>query len=419
MKPATLAPFLLVLALALLTLAEFMGANGGWAWVKAGAEAAAVGGLADWFAVVVLFRHPFGIRIPHTAIVPKSKARIADSMAAFVHDHFLQRDKLMTKLAQFNVSQHLGDWLRQATQAQHFLHSVRQMLLDALRTLDDERIRHALTDALTTHAQHWDAASTLGQALDLVTKDHRHQQVLSLGLTRISALLGTPQVRDFLGQQIHDFVEKDYPKIHWTLNSVSLASNLSLSVAEKLRDAAITYMQAVLSNPAHPQRAKFSRWVNEYLTELRTDAALQKDFNATKDLMLQSPEVRDFLDTVWMDVKARLLDDLASDQSTLAQHAERALQGLGDRLAQNADLQDSVNRYFEQVAGQLADQLGQGIPKHIADTIKAWDDAQLVHELERSVGNDLQYIRINGTLVGAALGLLLHALPLGVAWISN
>ena len=210
--PALLAPLLLLLALFLLALAEFMGASGYWAWVKAAAEAAAVGGMADWFAVVVLFRHPFGIPIPHTAIIPQNKARIADSMGNFVRDHFLQRDKLMAKLADFNVARHLGDWLQQAMQVQHFVQGVRRMLLDTLHTLDDATIRHAMTDALTSQALRWNAASTLGQALDLVTKDNRHQQVLNMGLEKISALLDAPQVGEFLGQKIHEFLKTDYPK---------------------------------------------------------------------------------------------------------------------------------------------------------------------------------------------------------------
>jgi uncharacterized membrane-anchored protein YjiN (DUF445 family) len=413
--PALLAPLLLLLALILLALAEFMGAAGIWAWVKAGAEAAAVGGMADWFAVVVLFRHPLGIPIPHSAIVPKSKARIADSMAEFVHDHFLQRDKLLAKLADFNVARHLGEWLQQAMQVQHFVQGVRQMLLDALHTLDDAPIRLALTDALTTQAQRWNAASTLGQALDLVTKDNRHQQVLNMGLEKVAALLKAPQVGEFLGQQIHEFLKKDYPKIHWAVDALHSAADLSRSAADKLRDAVLGYLQAVLSNPAHPHREDFSQWVTQYMGQLRTDADMQKDFNDTKDRLVQSPEVRDFLSTVWTDVKSRLMTDLASDDSSLALHAERALQGLGQRLASDEGLRQSVNHYFEQVAGQLADQLSQGIPKHIAETIKAWDDQQLVQELERSVGRDLQFIRINGTLVGAALGLGFY----GLHWLGN
>jgi len=415
MKPTTLAPLLLLAALTLLALAEFMGASGYWAWVKAGAEAAAVGGMADWFAVVVLFRHPLGIPIPHTAIVPQNKARIADSMADFVRDHFLQRDKLMAKLADFNVARHLGDWLQQAMQVQHFVQGVRRMLLDTLHTLDDANIRHAMTDALTSQALRWNAASTLGQALDLVTKDNRHQQVLNMGLEKISALLDAPQVSEFLGQKIHEFLKKDYPKIHWAVDALHSAADLSRSAADKLRDAVIGYLQEVLSNPVHPQREDFSRWVAQYMDQLRNDEGLQKDFNDTKDRLLQSPEVRDFLGTVWMDVKARLMADLTSENSSLAGHAERALQSLGVRLANDEGLRQSVNHYFEQVAGQLADQLSQGIPKHIADTIKAWDDKQLVDELERSVGRDLQFIRINGTLVGALLGLGFY----GLHWLAG
>lgn len=413
MTSSLLAPLLLLLALTLLALAEFMGASAGagmWPWVKAGAEAAAVGALADWFAVTVLFRHPLGIKLPHTAIVPANKARIADSLAEFVRTHFLQRDKLLAKLAQFNVAGQLACWLQQAMQVQRFVQGARQVLLDTVRTLDDAAAQHALTEGLTAQALRWNAASTLGQALDLVTQDNRHQQVLDMGLEKLSAALGTPKVRAFVGEQINAFLKKDYPKLHFMLDTVTSSAELSESVAGKLRDAVIDYLQAILHDPQHPQREDFSAMVRQYLDGLHHDAALQRDFNAAKDRLVQSPEVRAFVGTVWADVKARLMDDLACEDSALARHAQAGLQALGERLARDEGLRDTVNRYFEQVAGELADQLARGIPKHIADTIKAWDDQQLVTELERNVGRDLQFIRINGTLVGALVGLGFHAL---------
>lgn len=411
-----LAPLLLVLALSLLALAELMGASGGWAWLKAGAEAAAVGALADWFAVVVLFRHPLGIRIPHTAIVPANKARIADSLAEFVRAHFLQRDKLLAKLASLNVAQRLGDWLQQAMQVQRFVQGAQQVLLDTVRTLDDQSMQDALTDGLTAHAQRWDAAGTLGQMLDLVTQDNRHQQVLNLGLEKLSAALGAPQVRAFVGEQINAFLKKDYPTIHTLLNSFASSAELSESAAGKLRDAVIDHLQAILHDAHHPQREDFSRMVTEYLDGLRHDSALQRDFNAAKDRWVQSPEVRVFLGSVWADLKARLINELASVDSAMACHAQAGLRTLGERLARDEGLRDSVNQYVEQVAGEFADQLAQGIPLHIADTIKAWDDQQLVTELERNVGRDLQFIRINGTVVGALLGVGFYALHCMSVW---
>ena len=413
MTPARLAPILLFLALTLLAFADFMGASAGsgaWPWVKAGAEAAAVGALADWFAVTVLFRHPLGIKLPHTAIVPANKARIADSLAEFVRTHFLQRDKLLAKLAQFNVAGQLASWLQQAMQVQRFVQGAQQVLLDTARTLDDAAVQHALTEGLTTQALRWNAASTLGQVLDLVTQDNRHQQVLNLGLEKISAALGTPKVRAFVGEQINAFLKKDYPKLHFMLDTVTSSADLSESVAGKLRDGVIDYLQAILHNPRHPQREDFSDMVRQYLDGLHHDAALQRDFNVAKDQLVQSPEVRAFVGTVWTDVKARLVDDLAREDSALARHAQIGLQALGERLSRDEGLRESVNHYFEQAAGDLADQLSQGIPRHIADTIKAWDDKQLVDELERSVGRDLQFIRINGTAVGAVLGLGFYGL---------
>lgn len=146
------------------------------------------------------------------------------------------------------------------------------------------------------------------------------------------------------------------------------------------------------------------------MAELRHDEFLQRDFNATKNRLVQSPDVRDFVAQVWADVKAHLEADLQRDDSTLARHAEQALQSLGDKLAADEGLREAVNHYFLQVADEFADQMADGIPAHIAKTINQWDDQQLVTELERNVGSDLQFIRISRTLVGGLLGLGFHGL---------
>lgn len=409
-----MATILLIMALCLLTLAEAMGAQGAWAWLKAGSEAAAVGAFADWFAVVVLFRHPLGIKLPHTAIIPNSKDRIAESMANFVNDHFLQPNQLLLKLKQLDVSQQVSNYLLQDQQRLQLVLQLQAMMLEMIHQLDDESIKKALIDSFTHLAKRWNAAASLEQVLDLITKDNRHQEVLSMGLEKVANVLENPKVHLFMAQKIDELVKKEYPKIYVLLDTFSSVDNLSHSVANRLSQNLIEYLQAILNNPLHPQRAEFTDWLDQYLVSLKRDQQVQNQLNEIKDQWLQSPIVLEFLASIWLDLKSRISSDLSSTSSTIAHYANRSLQVLAERLAKDPGLSQAINLYLEKLVAENASHLSQTIKQHISSTIKAWDDEQLVKELERNVGRDLQFIRINGTLVGAAIGLGFYALS--YAW---
>lgn len=403
---------LFVLALVGLVFSHTMLARGGvWPWGKAFCEAAAVGALADWFAVVALFRHPMGVPIPHTALISRNKPRIADSLAAFVRDHFLSRDKLMEWLQQFNVAEHLADWLRQKVLVRQFVAEARGWTLGLVHTMDDERIQKALLEMLTVQVQRWNAASTLGEVLALVTQGGRHQDVLDAGLHKLAQQLDKPAVRARVGAEIHDFIESEYPKIYQMVNIIPSVSveKMTDALAERLTESMLGKLQAVLHDAAHPWRTEYSAWVQDRMTRLRDDAALQASFNDVKDRLVQDPTTRVFVAGLWLEIKQRWMDDLGREDSVLGDYTARALQAMGERLASDPDLRESVNEHVMKAAEHATGSLRSGVTAHIANTIKAWDDRQLVKELELNVGRDLQFIRISGTLVGGTVGLVLHA----------
>jgi uncharacterized membrane-anchored protein YjiN (DUF445 family) len=411
-KMQGLAFALFALAVCGLVLSQTMRGHGGWwPWIQAFCEAAAVGALADWFAVVALFRQPMGLPIPHTALIPRSKPRIADSLAAFVRDHFLSRDKLMDLVGQFNVAQHLADGLRQPQRVNQFVAEARVWVLGLVRTLDDDRIQKALFEMLSAQALRWNAASTLGEVLALVTQDDRHQEVLDAGLHKLAQQLDKPAVRARVGTEIHDFIQTEYPKIYQMLNIIPSVSveKMTDALSQRLAQSALDKLQAVLQDPAHPWRADYSAWVQDRMIRLRADEVLQTDFNAVKDRLVQDPAMRQFVAGLWVEIKQRLMVDLDKEDSILAGYTARALQAVGERMASDAGLRDSVNEHVIQAMAHATGRLRSGVTAHIASTIKAWDDRQLVTALELSVGRDLQFIRINGTLVGGAVGVLLHA----------
>lgn len=403
---------LLLASLCGLIVSHLMGGLGAWGWLRAFCEASAVGALADWFAVVALFRYPLGIRLPHTAIIPQGKARIADSLADFVRDHFLDPEKLLQMLAIFDPARRLGEWLLDPQRVGFWVTQARRWALGALNVFDDERMQQATLELVMAQARRWDAAATAGEVLSLLTQDGRHHELLDAGLHKVGEFLAQDEVKASVSQMVLRFVHKEWPKVSGAVDKISSTARMADTVAEKLSTSALSQLRDVLAQPEHPLRLRYEQWLMKYIDRLLSDPVLRQACNNIKDRAFTDPAVQTYVASLWSDIKQLLQDDLADPQSAIASHLEDALRAIGNRLAIDTDLHDAINEHVLSAAGQLAFSLRSGVTTHISQTIKAWDDRQLVRELELSVGRDLQFIRISGTLVGGLAGLVLHALVL-------
>ena len=401
---------LLLASLCGLLVSHAMGGLGGWGWLRAFCEASAVGALADWFAVVALFRHPLGIPLPHTAIIPQSKDRIADSLADFVRDHFLDPATLLAKLKVLDPAQRLGTWLRDPARVGFWVQEAQGVALGLMNVFDDTRMQRATLELVVAQARRWDAAATAGEVLGLLTQDGRHNELLDAGLVKVGEYLAQDEVKAAVSQLLLKHVRKEWPKVVGMVDAVASTSKLADSMAEKLSASAPDELRDVLAQPDHPARLRYQAWLAAYITRLRDDPALRQACEDLKERALTDPAVRNFVASLWTDIKQRLQDDLADPQSAIARNLAAALGAVGERLAGDTSLREAVNEHVMGAAGQLALSLRAGVTTHISQTIKGWDDHQLVQELELSVGRDLQFIRISGTLVGGLAGLALHAL---------
>ena len=404
-----LALSLLLLALCGLAVAHAMGGAGVWGWLRAFCEASAVGAIADWFAVVALFRYPLGIKIPHTAIIPQSKERIADGLAEFVRDHFLDPATILAKLAVFDPARRLGEWLTDPERVRFWVGQGQGWALGLLETFDDERLQKATLDLIVEQVRRWDAAPTAGDVLGLLTQNGRHHQLLDAGLQQLSEFLMQDEVKAKVSQLMLKHARKEWPKIIGTLEVVANVPNLADSLADRLSASILTELHEVLAQPEHPVRLRYEAWLKEFIERLRTDPKLIASVNEMKERAITDPAVQAYVSSLWTDIKHMLRQDLSQENSTMARYIERGLHAIGQRLASDNSLRDSINEHVLAAAGHLAKDLRAGITAHIAQTVKAWDDQQLVRELELSVGRDLQFIRINGTVVGGLIGLALHA----------
>lgn len=400
---------LLLLMLAGFVLSHAMGGQGGWSWLRAFCEAATVGALADWFAVVALFRRPLGLPIPHTAIIPNSKDRIGDNLAAFVRDHFLDPDSLLERLRVFNPAGRLARWLAQPAQTRALAQETRQLALQAIDLLDETAVRGAIRQFLDDALQRWDAARTAGDVLALLTRDGRHQDLLNAALERLAGYLGQEDVKARASALLLRFARKEWPRIIATVDLVASVDNMAGNLADRLARALIDELREVLGQPDHPVRRDYEAWVMAYIERLRADPEVGETVQALKARWLADPQVQRYVQQLWEDVQGLLRRDLQREDSVLARHLETALGSLAQRLRRDERLRAALNAHILGAARRLSGRLRHGVTAHISRTVKQWDERHLVQELELAVGRDLQYVRFNGTLVGGLIGLALHA----------
>lgn len=408
----------LVLAAAGLFTSVAMGAHGGpgshtgWAWFKAFCEAAVVGGLADWFAVVALFRRPLGLPIPHTALIPQGKNRIADSLAVFVRDSFLSPEVLLAKLKVFNPAERLGQWLREPANLAVVTGSVRAMALQALSFLNEAAVRRAIGEFLVARALKWDAATTAGSVLDVLTRGGRHQQVLDAALEKLADYLATEEVRELVAGRLVGYARREWPKITGVVDTFASVDKMAVNMSDRLALELITEVQKTLSDPDHAVRRRFDDWIAGFIERLKHDEAFAQDVNALKDRVVQRDDVRGYLEDVWGEVRNSIEADIQREDSALLQHLRNALGALGSRLGRDPGLAQAINEHVLSASEALVGRLRDGVAGHISATVRGWDDESLVRQIELGVGRDLQFISLNGTLVGGLIGLVLY----GATW---
>ncbi|MDE2188081.1 MAG: DUF445 domain-containing protein, partial [Betaproteobacteria bacterium] len=355
------------MAIAGLITATAFGGQGLWGWGRAFCEAAAVGALADWFAVVALFRRPLGLPIPHTAIIPANKERIADNLAVFVRDHFLDPKTLLEKLAVLDPAARLSQWLSDPLRVQGWVNAARQWGLQALDWLDDRRLQQGLKDIALNALQRWDAAQTAGQVLTVLTRDGRHQELLDGTLAEIGGFLGQEDVKKRVSDLMVKYAKQEWPKIIWAVNlgnNVGTIDAIAKSLADRLSRKLMEELQEVLQQPDHPVRVAYSEKVEEFIARLRTDPVLAARVQELKAQLIDNPAVQTYVEGLALEAKDWLRRDLSDPNSYLGQHLQAALSGFGSKLANDATLCQTINTHILSAAAQLAQNLREGVTEH-------------------------------------------------------
>ncbi|MDR8726658.1 DUF445 domain-containing protein [Burkholderia pseudomultivorans] len=384
--------------------------------VKAVAEAAMVGALADWFAVVALFRRvpiPFVSR--HTEIIPQNKDKIADNLAVFVREKFLGPDALAAQIRQHDPAQRLGAWLGEPANTDALGGYATKLMSFALDMTDDARIQSFVHDAFRALIDKVDLSQSAGAILDTLTKDGRHQAMLDDAIEQIVDVLGKEENREVIAGFIVEWLKTQYPKFEKIMPTHWLGENGAQLVA----NAVSRVLEGVAADPDHELRQRFDRVVARLTERLKHDPAFVEKGEEIKRYIRDGDAFNLYLKDLWEQLRAWLKADLARPDSALHRQAATLGGWLGARLAESPALRASLNEHIEKAVHEIAPDFADFLMRHIRDTVRNWDAREMSRQIELNIGKDLQYIRINGTLVGGLIGLGLYLVSLVPRWASG
>nr|WP_024966728.1 DUF445 family protein [Pantoea sp. IMH] len=376
-------------------------------WVaalKAVSEAAMVGALADWFAVSALFRRvPIPLVGRHTAIVPRNKDRIADNLALFVQDKFLNTTSLLTLIRRHDPAHIIASWLSTPDNAARLGGYLLKIVRGFLDLADDSRIQAFMRRAIHKAIDKVDLTQSAALVLESLTKNNRHQALLDDAISQLLQLVNKPGTHEFIAQQVMRWLKREHP-----LKEKMLPTEW---VGEKSAELAANAVKSILNDieqdGTHELRQGFNRAVQRLIERLKTDPEMALKAEEIKAYLKQDEALNTYIGQLWGDVRAWLKEDLAKEDSTLHAKVSAAGQWLGETLLQDTNLRASLNQHMEEAAMSVAPEFSAFLSRHISDTVKSWDAADMSHQVELNIGKDLQRIRINGTVVGGAIGLLL------------
>jgi len=391
----------------LFVLTLFLPQNWWTGLLRAFSEAAMVGALADWFAVVALFRRvPIPIVSRHTEIIPKNKERIADNLARFVHEKFLDTESIVRLIQRHDPAQKVADWLVKPANTALLGQQLVRVGGWMLDFIEDSAVQGLIRRAVHSMVNSVDLSTSAGTILESLTRDGRHQELLDEGITQLARLLDSQDTQATISQGIVDWLREDYAFIERMLPS-ELIGRKGADLAVRLASG---ILNKVAADPRHPLRQRFDVFTAEFIGRLKVDPAFAAKADEIKAYLLGDETLNGYLGTLWGELKDWVRRDLHSEDSALRRRLVATGAWIGQVLAEDPQLRASLNESLEAAARGAAPEFAGFLTRHIADTVKQWDDREMSEQIELNIGKDLQYIRINGTLVGGLIGVTLYLL---------
>lgn len=379
------------------------------------AEAALVGGLADWFAVSALFRPiPAFKPIPHTNIVARNQQTIAHNLAQFVKEKFFHEQAIALLVERSTPAKALGAWLTQPDNASRLAHYVADSLTGILHVIDDTPIQQALRRSVERGLSKLPLSALLAGSLRILTKEGRHQALVNKLINKLATALESEQSQALIAEKLNLWMKTEYTRLEKILPSGWLSeqgAGIAVSaISHTLKD--------INDDPEHPVRRGLNEQIKGFIDDLENDPAMQQRLDAFRNRLLQSEALHLYLQRIWQDIHAWLMADLTSDEGEVAQYLRQLFQHSGERLLADDNLQQAVNYHIGVAARYVAPEVADFLTNHIRRTIEGWEGAEMARQIELNIGKDLQKVRINGTLVGGLIGGVLFGLEYAIGHLA-
>ena len=387
---------LLVLVTAIFVLVRTTTDSEGWAgYVEAAAEAAMVGGVADWFAVTALFRHPRGLPIPHTAIIPRRKDAIGASLGTFVQENFLDPDMVAERVNSYGVAKRAGQWLAEPDNAARLGAQSAAAIDGVSEMLQDDEVAASIESMLRARIEQIPVTLLAAKGLEAAIEGGHHQAALDVALRGATRLVQ---------ENAMDLRSRLYEESPWWVPEA-----IDDRVFDKIQTGITSLAADVLAKPDHELRALLDTKIRQFAADLETSPDFEAKGEEFKAQLLDHPEVRDWLNSLWDQIKSSLIAAAEDPTSEFRQKIESTIVRAGESLATDPLLQAKVDGWIESVVRYGIEQSGSEVANLISTTVEGWDAQQTGERTELQVGHDLQFIRINGTVVGGLVGTLIHA----------
>lgn len=390
---------LIAMALIFIIVRRYEDMHPAWGYVRAFSEAALVGGLADWFAVTALFRRPLGLPIPHTAIIPENKNRIADTMASFLKENFLTPAVVARRMEEMNVARSLGNFLSAPGQGgePRLRAGASELIAEILESLDPDRLGLQVKAGLKAQASKLEVSPLLGQMLEAAIADRRHLPLLE-------------NILRWTGHTLEANEDIVRSMIHQRANALLRLTGLDEKLANSVLDGLYKMIAECIVDPEHPLRRKIEEGLEQFAHDLSHDPQMQARVERLKQDLLDNPAVGRWWEGVWERIRRAMIENARNPDAALAGQLGGALSELGKALSDDVALQRQVNRFARRTAVGVTSRYGAQIVQLVSETVRRWDARTVTDRIEHAVGRDLQFIRVNGTLVGGLVGVTIHFL---------
>ncbi|QCK88547.1 DUF445 family protein [Phreatobacter aquaticus] len=399
-KAKVVATSLLVGSVSLMVVSKLLEARyPAFGYVAAFAEAATIGGLADWYAVVALFKRPMGLPIPHTAIIQQNQGRIADSLGEFVETNFLAPEPVAAKLREVDFASLISEWLSDPAKSGSLSRFVLKLVPQAMASMDNSRLKDFVSERLMEQVGGLKIAPIAAQLLSAVTADGRHQKLLDQLLGAIETILTDQAALD----GIRDKIRQELPSLFKLFQADAY-------LLKKIIASTGSFLDDVRGDPDHALRREFDRFVQAFIINLRDSPDYAERAEKLKRDLLGRQEVRGLAQEMWKSLTAFLERDAQSPESRIEAHLAGLLTDIGRKLATDERMSREINQGFVVALSAFVEQQKSSASTFIADQVKSWDMQQMIRLMELNIGRDLQYIRLNGTLIGGLAGLVLHVI---------